>query len=365
MSHAFGPSQSPPNRDANEPAEALRDARADFLPCEGELPVGAPSCDQAAPAAVAPAAAPWGGAPAQPSSGGAPAQLPFIQDPYLAPPLPPERRQLSTLAVSSVVAALFGPLGAVAAIVFGWAARREIERAPDARRGYALASVGLSLGVLLTLCWSSAIGFGVWMWTTYSGGEIASAVGEGETSPEPASAASPAAPLPDVPPPAAAQPGGSVPQHTIQRRVGGLSIVDIGVDVSTLSEELAKQRAEAHARGEKVLVMTTSDPCEPCRGVDRSLSDPLMQTALRSVRLVRVDIDVFKEDLDQIKMPRRLYPGFFLLSPDLTPQDGINGGEWDDDIARNIAPVLGAFVRGQYTTRRQPWHPLPGSGMRL
>lgn len=357
MSHAFGPSQPPPNGDANEPLAALRDARAGILPCEGELPVSAPSRDEAALVAAAPRA---------PSPSGATTPLPVIQDPYLTRPLPPERPPLSTLAVSSVVAALFGPLGAIAAIAFGWAARREIERAPEARRGHVLASVGFSLGVLLTLCWSSAVGFGVWIWRTHSSGETAAALGEGEPSPEPASAASPAAPLPDVPPPAA-QPGagGSVPQYTTHRRIGGVSIVDIGVDVSTLSEELAKQRAEAHARGEKVLVMTTSDPCEPCRGVDRALSDPLMQTALRSVRLVRVDIDVFKEDLDQIKMPRRLYPGFFLLSPDLSPQDGINGGEWDDDIARNIAPVLGAFVRGQYTTRRQPWHPLPGSGMRL
>ncbi|WP_437494441.1 DUF4190 domain-containing protein [Sorangium sp. So ce1014] len=356
MSPACGPSQPPPNRDANEPLAALRDARAGLLPGEGELPVSAPVRDEAARV---------GAAPRAPSPSGATTPLPVIQDPYVTRPLPPERPPFSTLAVSSVVAALFGPLGAIAAIAFGWAARREIERAPEARRGQVLASVGLSLGVLLTLCWSSAIGFGVWMWSTHNSGETAAAaVGEGEPSPEPASTASPAAPLPDAPPPAA-QPGGSVPQHTIQRRIGGVSIVDIGVDVSTLSEELAKQRADAHARGEKVLVMTTSDPCEPCRGVDRALSDPLMQTALRSVRLVRVDIDVFKEDLDQIKMPRRLYPGFFLLSPDLSPQDGINGGEWDDDIARNIAPVLGAFVRGQYTTRRQPWHPLPGSGMRL
>ncbi len=356
MSPACGPSQPPPNRDANEPLAALRDARAGLLPGEGELPVSAPVRDEAARV---------GAAPRAPSPSGATTPLPVIQDPYVTRPLPPERPPFSTLAVSSGVAALFGPLGAIAAIAFGWAARREIERAPEARRGQVLASVGLSLGVLLTLCWSSAIGFGVWMWSTHNSGETAAAaVGEGEPSPEPASTASPAAPLPDAPPPAA-QPGGSVPQHTIQRRIGGVSIVDIGVDVSTLSEELAKQRADAHARGEKVLVMTTSDPCEPCRGVDRALSDPLMQTALRSVRLVRVDIDVFKEDLDQIKMPRRLYPGFFLLSPDLSPQDGINGGEWDDDIARNIAPVLGAFVRGQYTTRRQPWHPLPGSGMRL
>ncbi|MGK4004326.1 DUF4190 domain-containing protein [Sorangium sp. So ce1036] len=324
-------------------------------PHEGEPPVSAPSCEQGARVACAPAPSP---------SGDAPSPLPVIPDPYLTPPLRPERRQLSTLAVSSVVATLFGPLGAVAAVVFGWAARREIEQAPERRRGHALASVGLSLGVLLTLGWCAAIGFGAWMWRVHSGAEVASALEEAEALPEPVSTASPAAPLPDAPPPAA-QPGGSVPLRTTHRRLGALSIVDIGVDVSTLSEELAKQRAEAYAQGEKVLVMTTSDACEPCRGVDRSLSDPLMQTALRSVRLVRVDIDVFKEDLDQIKMPRRLYPGFFLLSPDLTPRDGINGGEWDDDIARNIAPVLGAFVRGQYTTRRQPWHPLPGSGVRL
>lgn len=356
VSHAFGPTRPPPNRDANEPPAALRDVQTGALPFESEPPAGVPPCDPvAARVALVPAAAQLSRAQA--------ARL-IIQDPYLTPPPPPERRQLSTLAVSSLVAALFGPLGAIAAIAFGWAARREIEQAPAVRRGYALASVGLALGVLLTLCWSSAIGFGVWMWSTHRSGETASAIPEGEASPEPASTASPSMPLPEAPPPAA-QPSGNAPQHTTHRRVGGVSIVDIGVDVSVLSEELAKQRAEAYAQGEKVLVMTTSDPCEPCRGVDRALGDPLMQTALRSVRLVRVDIDLFKEDLDQIKVPRRLYPGFFLLSPDLSPQDGINGGEWDDDIARNIAPVLGAFVRGQYTTRRQPWNPLPGSGMRL
>lgn len=291
-------------------------------------------------------------------------ELPPINDPYLTTP-PPPPPQLSILAVSSVVAALLlGPLGAIAAIAFGWIARREIAQAPARCRGYGLATAGLVLGVLLTFSWSAAGALSVWMWKLHRGAEVASMQPEGGASPEPASTGSPAAPV-QSPPPAAAQPGGNAPRHTTYRRVGGVALVDVGIDISTLGEELAKQRAEAHAIGEKVLVMTTSDPCEPCRGVERSLSEPMMQTALRGVRIVRVDIDVFREDLDQLKMPRRLYPGFFLLSPDLTPQDGINGGEWDDDIARNIAPVLGAFVRGQYATRRQQWQPLPGSGMRL
>jgi hypothetical protein len=327
VSHAFGPSQPPPNRDATAPADARTSSASGVAAPDGAE------------------------------------DLPPLYDPYLSTP-PPERPQLSTLAVSSVAALLLGPLGAVAAIAFGWIARREIAQAPAHRRGYGLATAGLMLGVLLSLSWGAAGALGVWTWRFHRGAEATSARRGGEGPPEPASTASPAAPMPS-PPPAATQPGGSVPQHTTYRRVGGVAVVDVGIDVSTLGEELAKQRAEAHALGEKVLVMTTSDPCEPCRGLDRSLGEPLMQTALRSVRIVRVDIDVFKEDLDQLKMPRRLYPGFFLLSPDLTPQDGINGGEWDDDIARNIAPVLGAFVRGQYTTRRQPWQALPGSGMRL
>jgi hypothetical protein len=111
--------------------------------------------------------------------------------------------------------------------------------------------------------------------------------------------------------------------------------------------------------------MTTRAACEPCRGVDESLRDPRIQAALAGVRLVRVDIEVFHEDLDALRIPSDRIPGFFLLAPDLNPRDGVDGGEWDDDIPVNIAPVLGAFVRGAYSSRREPWKPLPASGVTL
>jgi hypothetical protein len=137
------------------------------------------------------------------------------------------------------------------------------------------------------------------------------------------------------------------------------------VTALSLADELNKQRKEAEAAGQTVLVMTTRDPCEPCRGVDKALSSPLLQTALSGVRLVRVDVDVFKDDLDQLRMQRQRFPGFFLLAPDLSPKDGIDGGEWDDDIPVNIAPVLGPFVRGKYAQRRQTFRPLPRTGVAL
>ncbi|AKT41045.1 uncharacterized protein CMC5_052030 [Chondromyces crocatus] len=283
--------------------------------------------------------------------------IPFVQ-PCDASMAPLPRAGMSAMAVLSVVALLLGPVGSVAAMVLGWAARKEIDDAPVVRGGHGLATAGLLLGALLTTGWGAALALGAWD-LTYAHGKLPAAVESEATEPVATTKVMPESEA------ASSTPGGSVPQKTTLQRIGDLTVVDVGVDVRTLGEELAKQRAAASELGEKVVVMTTRDPCEPCRGVEQSLTDALMQTALRGVRLVRVDIDVFQEDLDELKIPWNRYPGFFLPALDLTPRDGIDGGEWDDDIPRNIAPVLGAFVRGQFTTRREPWKARPGSGVHL
>lgn len=293
------------------------------------------------------------------SGAGREAALPEIEDPLrVAMMLPPPRAGVSALAVLSMIALVLGPIGAVAALVLGWAARREIADAPTRRGGRGLATAGMTLGALLTAGWGAALALGAWAWTYERGEQVAASELEASVSSalEPASAPSP---------PSAPGPAGSVPQRTTSQRVGELTVIDVGIEVRTLAEELARQRADAFEVGDRLLVMTTSDPCEPCRGVDRALADPLMQTALRGVRLVRVHVEVFRDDLVELKIPGERIPGFFRLALDLAPEDGIDGGEWDEDIPVNIAPVLGAFVRGQYTVRREPWTPLPHSGMRL
>ena len=147
--------------------------------------------------------------------------------------------------------------------------------------------------------------------------------------------------------------------------VGGLTVVDVGVSAKSLADELKRQLGLAKAAKQTMLVMTTRNVCGPCRGVDRSLADPQMQAALSDVRFVRVDVDVFAKDLDKLSMPRHVFPSFFLLAPDLWIRDAIDGGEWGDDIAANIAPVLGPFVRGTYNKRVDPWHEPAGAGISL
>jgi hypothetical protein len=149
----------------------------------------------------------------------------------------------------------------------------------------------------------------------------------------------------------------SVPDDTRMETRGGIDVVDVGLSSPSLDKALRAQHLLARAKRQTLLVMTTGADCAPCRGVARSLDDPLMQQALSGVRLVRVDLKAFKEELTELRMPTSLYPAFFLVGDDLTPLDGVHGGEWDDDIAANIAPVLGPFLRGEYKQRRHEWSP--------
>jgi hypothetical protein len=295
---------------------------------------------------------------------------PYVPDVALPPPAATQRARFSPLAVASVVSLLIGPIGPVAAILFGWAARRDLERSDAAgggrgrRAGHLLASIGMTFGVILTMVWGAALSLLIWS-NRY----------RMEEEPVAAAPPPPAMPAPNVPgvapapaaPRAASepQPGSGVPRSTTSRREGKVTLVDLGTSVTSLSDELARQRADAANTGETLVVMTTAARCDPCRGVEEAMPSALMQAALARVRLARVDVDVFREDLDVLKIPHARIPGFFLLAPDLAPRDGIDGGEWDDDIPQNIAPVLGAFVRGKHTTRRREWQPLPGSGIRL
>jgi hypothetical protein len=84
-----------------------------------------------------------------------------------------------------------------------------------------------------------------------------------------------------------------------------------------------------------------------------------MQEALSGAHVVRVDLENYSTDLQRQGIPTQFAPGFALLSTDNRPVDYIHGGEWDEDLAANIAPVLGHFVRGAHFQRRHPWETLP------
>jgi hypothetical protein len=140
-----------------------------------------------------------------------------------------------------------------------------------------------------------------------------------------------------------------------ESRVGKLLVIDIGSSVRSLSETLEEQLAEADVAHEKPLLWTVVPDCAPCARVATALQEPRLQDALVGVRLLRVNAADFAVELSHLNVPIDAFPGFSILGRDGNATDYVHGGEWDDDVADNIAPVLESFVRGTYLDRRDPW----------
>lgn len=277
--------------------------------------------------------------------------MPPRPDPYLSPadvstlkattgrPSEPRKEnKLAPLALASALASFvcLPAIGGLLAIGLGMAARSEVKRRA-ARQGGGMALAAILLGGVNLLV-SAVAGAIALLWLS----EL-----NAPWRQEPPSAG--AAPVPQV---AAPRP---VTKPVETSAVGDIEIVDINPHVRSLGAELERQQRAAEEGSKRVLLWLVGPRCAPCEGVEQALKDPSMQKALRGVRLIRLQAGQFQAELARLRIPTHAIPGFALLGSSGHPVDYIHGGEWDDDIARNIAPVLGKFVRGAYTDRRYPW----------
>ena len=281
--------------------------------------------------------------------------------PFQAVPSSPYAAWALMVGVFGLICLPTGPILGLIAIVLGVLGWRQVTKAGGAMRGRFRAGAGIAAGFLSIACFVLL----VVLFLSFHPSRLAANAPASKEDSAPAVAPSdkdksdPAAGAPAVTP---AEPPSNTSTVTT---VGAITVVDVALGVASLANELRHQHAEATAHGERLLVQTTSSgqTCAACQGVAAALSDPRMQTALDHVRLVRVDREPFEEDLAELEIPSRPWPGFFLVDSNLRVTDGINGGEWEDDVAANIAPVLGPFVRGAYNgKRRSPWKKLPRPG---
>jgi hypothetical protein len=147
-----------------------------------------------------------------------------------------------------------------------------------------------------------------------------------------------------------------VPQPPIrERRFGSLLVVDVAADVSSLDDELDRQRSLADLSGQRLLLWLVVPECKPCASFEATLPSSDMQQALAKARLVRLSATDFGAELARVGIPVEAFPGFALVGPNGYATDYLHGGEWDADIPQNIAPVLKSFVDGTYGHRRSPW----------
>jgi hypothetical protein len=241
-------------------------------------------------------------------------------------------------------------IGGALGIVLGLIARNEIARSDGREAGRGLANGAIAVGIVnLAL---SVVGLGV--------GIAYLARPSAATAAAPVALAAPPGWRPPSAVPHRAH-GATRPQPdartsrdsaTEVTTLGAITVADIGGE---FEPELGKQRHAADVAGETLVLWVVVRNCRPCDGVAAALTSSLSQKALAKVRFVRVDRDDFQIELERLGIPIEKIPGFALLDAQDHVRDFIHGGEWDADIAANIAPVLGKFVRGGYQPRRHPW----------
>jgi hypothetical protein len=275
--------------------------------------------------------------------------------PVGAPWAPHERTKTNGTSIFALLASLFGfvcflGLGGVLGVVLGLIARNEIARSEGRETGRGLANAAIVIGTL-NLC-STVIALAVAI-TYLASPRVAATRSAPAVAPPAWTAVSPGlSPHPSMGS-VAVEPRASREAGTQVTTLGAITLADISGDFEA---ELDKQRSAADAGAETLVLWLVVPGCKPCDGVAASLTSPIAQKTLAKVRFVRVDRDEFQVELERLSIPTEKIPGFVLLDARNHPRDFIHGGEWDADIAPNIAPILGKFAHGSYARRRHPWH---------
>jgi hypothetical protein len=265
-----------------------------------------------------------------------PQQVPDRLAAAIEPPPLPVRE---TKAVTSLTLGILCLVGTVCgmglslgipAIILGAMAHRDLRAAGRSAKGGGYATAGIILGTV-----GSTVFFG-WV------GLVAYSM----LSPSPVLAArAPVVPVAAAPAPVSAS-AGQGPRG---------SVVELHHAAGALRAQLISQTSSAARAGENVLVETSVGSCEPCTEIERAVTDPAVLSALAKVRLLRIDVGEFRSELAGLRMNEPTVPWFYLLDARGQPRDAISADEWDDNIAENIAPVLGAFVHGRLQPRRTTW----------
>jgi len=258
-------------------------------------------------------------------------------------------------AVFALVSSLSGyvcflGVGGALGVILGLIARSEISRAEGRETGRGLATAAIAVGVLNVCLTVIGVAVGI----TYLARPTVSASRAAPAATAPVWSAPSVTPRP-AKPASKAEPRSRASREVGTRvtTLGEITLADISGDFET---ELGNQRTLAATAGETLVLWLVVPDCKPCDGVAAALTSRELQKALAKVRLVRVDRDDFQPELDRLGVPTEKIPGFALLDARGHARDFIHGGEWDADIAANIAPVLGKFAHGGYGKRRHPWH---------
>ncbi len=124
----------------------------------------------------------------------------------------------------------------------------------------------------------------------------------------------------------------------------GFVVVDVPASKGELVSAVRDEAAKAKSKGLKPFVEFAAGWCEPCQAIKKSLGDPLMKDAFKGTYIIRLDADDWGEHLAGSGFSPSAIPVFYEVNDAGKPTGRtIDGGAWEDNVPKNMAPALGAF----------------------
>ncbi len=121
----------------------------------------------------------------------------------------------------------------------------------------------------------------------------------------------------------------------------------LAVDGGPLAVQLTAWIARTTAAGRVPCVYLTAGWCPPSVKLEKSLTDPQMQRALREVEAATLDVDAWGEALAAAGFSARSIPVFFAVDAQGQPTGPtITGAAWGENTPDNMAPPLERFFDG-------------------
>ncbi len=139
-------------------------------------------------------------------------------------------------------------------------------------------------------------------------------------------------------------PVGQVEDTPLPDQASGLVVVELQPSEGSLADQVRVQARRARAQGKSLYLEMGAPWCQPCKRVKALLARPEVQQQLAGVLLLRVDSDVFVDELDPLGFDAPTIPTFYALDAHGRPTDRTaRGHRWKN--AALVEQNLVAFLR--------------------
>jgi hypothetical protein len=138
-------------------------------------------------------------------------------------------------------------------------------------------------------------------------------------------------------------------------QLGDVELVDAGDNTPNFAEFAAQQIEVAEKNHRHCLFVTMLPKCPSCAALGYALKRGYLGHKFGRIRIVRLDLDEFEEDMRRMHLPIDRVPGFILMDRSGKVIDFLDAGEWTSNDPAEFAPLISDFARGRLPQGRYNW----------